>query len=174
MEADSYLMWPNLLEWLSHFNASQPYYIGEQMQIGDVIFAYGGSGFVLSNPAMREVSENRKARLIEYDEYTSNNWAGDQILGWALLNVGVSLLWSWPNLQGRQPQEIYYTAVSYNKKLWCHYAVSYHHMTAEQIMAMWQFERQWAQNVMFNLPCNPFSTIKKLTPFLIAFFSATS
>lgn len=55
IEADSYILWPALLEWLSHFDHLQPHYIGQQMQIGEVVFAYGGAGTILSNVALRKV-----------------------------------------------------------------------------------------------------------------------
>lgn len=35
------------------------------MQIGDVIFAHGGSGFVLSRPALRRIVAYHSARVAE-------------------------------------------------------------------------------------------------------------
>lgn len=38
IEPDTYMMWPNLLEYLLKFEASKPYYICKHMYIGDVLF----------------------------------------------------------------------------------------------------------------------------------------
>ncbi|KAL2357405.1 hypothetical protein BJ546DRAFT_308918 [Cryomyces antarcticus] len=146
MEADTYFIWSSLLEWLAHFDSSKPHYIGERMQTGSVVFAYGGSGFIISNRAMRMVSGDRKARLQEYDKYTQEGWAGDAVLGWALSNVGVGLSWSWPNLQGKRFSELDHAGVSWSKRLWCYYAVSYHHVSSSEIESLYGFEKEWARN----------------------------
>lgn len=56
LEADSYIVWPNVLAWLSRFDFMKPLYIGSPMQIGDIVFAYSGSGIILSNPAAFNLS----------------------------------------------------------------------------------------------------------------------
>lgn len=71
IEADTYLIWPNLLEYLAQFDASKSYYVGKHMYISNILFAYGGAGFAVSNPAMRKLTEHRAARLAEYDKYTA-------------------------------------------------------------------------------------------------------
>lgn len=71
IEADTYLIWPNLLEYLAQFDASKSYYVGKHMYISNILFAYGGAGFAVSNPATRKLTEHRAARLAEYDKYTA-------------------------------------------------------------------------------------------------------
>jgi hypothetical protein len=63
IEADSYILWPALLEWLPHFDHLQPHYIGLQMQIGEVVFAYGGAGIILSNVALRKMVKHWRSNL---------------------------------------------------------------------------------------------------------------
>jgi hypothetical protein len=147
MEADTYLMWPNLIAWLAQLDANRPLYLGTQMQIGDIIFAHGGSGFVISNPAMRKVSEYRASHMEEIDQLTTTEWAGDCVLGKALADAGVPLTWSWPMLQGSRPWDIDHFAEGYEKKTWCHPVVSYHHMTPADIEELWKFDREWFRTV---------------------------
>lgn len=147
LEADSYMVWPNLLAWLARLDHRKPYYIGSPMQIGDVIFAYSGSGIILSNPAMRKISDYRTRRSKELDEYTANNWSGDCVLGKALRDVGVPLVWSWPMQLTSRVWETDHFAEGYGRRPWCYPAVSYHRMEPEDIHAFWEFEQEWFRNV---------------------------
>ncbi|KAI5265624.1 hypothetical protein E4T47_08461 [Aureobasidium subglaciale] len=47
VEADTAILWSNLAEWLAKFDKTQPYYLGNQQQIGDVVFGHGGSGEIM-------------------------------------------------------------------------------------------------------------------------------
>jgi len=70
IELDTYLMWTNLLDYLSQFDAKASHYIGKQMYIGDVLFAHGGTGFILSAPAMRKVIRHWKSHMKVLNQYT--------------------------------------------------------------------------------------------------------
>ena len=147
MEADTYINWPNMLAWLDQFDPVKRLYLGEQMQIGDILFGYGGTGYVLSNPAMRKALKYQKANAKEIEEFTSTQWAGDMVLGWVLGQAGIELHWSWPNLQGQVPSDLDYFAVGWHKRQWCYAAVSYHHMKPSDIVALDRFERSWEGSV---------------------------
>lgn len=54
VETDTYIFWSTLLAYLAVLDPSKPYYTGSQMQIGDVLFAHGGSGFAISRPALEK------------------------------------------------------------------------------------------------------------------------
>ncbi|KAI5862461.1 glycosyltransferase family 31 protein [Durotheca rogersii] len=145
IESDSYMLWQTLLQWLSHFDASKPHYLGMQMQIGDVIFAYGGSGFAISNPALKKVVEHRRANLKSYDDFTAGHWAGDCVLGKALKDAGVNLLWSFPTLVGDQPSDMDYNTSfgGADKTPWCYYAASFHHLPPDEYPKFAKFEEVW-------------------------------
>ncbi|KAF2085245.1 glycosyltransferase family 31 protein [Saccharata proteae CBS 121410] len=144
VEADTYVVWKNLLEFLSHFDAEKPQYLGMQMSIGDVTFAYGGAGFMISNAAMRRVTQHRAQHLPELDQLTAFNWAGDCVLGKAMMDAGMTVFWGWPNIQSGQPTDNEY-GVSYpdNKMAWCFNAVSYHHASPEEIEDFWRWNQDW-------------------------------
>ncbi|KAF9890466.1 hypothetical protein FE257_005871 [Aspergillus nanangensis] len=143
MEADTYFVWPNLLGWLGKFNWREPHYLGNQMQIADVLFAHGGSGFVLSQPAMRKASDLRKSEVDKWISMNDLHWAGDCVLGQLLSDAGVNLLWSWPMLQNGQPADFDPFSEGYYKTPWCYAPVAYHHLGPEQIAELWKFDRRW-------------------------------
>lgn len=70
IESYTYLVWQNVLQYFSLFDAEQPYYIGTPTCIGPVIFAHGGSGFVLSSRAVAKVVRHWRDNLAQFDQYT--------------------------------------------------------------------------------------------------------
>ncbi|KAE8160805.1 hypothetical protein BDV40DRAFT_203686 [Aspergillus tamarii] len=146
MEADTYYSWGTLLEWLSHFDASKPWYIGTETQIADVIFAHGGSGFAISNPAMQQVAKEYTERNVELNEYTDAHWAGDCVLGKVLADVGVPLHFSWPILQNTNIGELDEFTTAFYRRPWCFPAVAFHHLSARDVQDLSNFEqRRWRE-----------------------------
>ncbi|PWY69722.1 hypothetical protein BO70DRAFT_145059 [Aspergillus heteromorphus CBS 117.55] len=142
MEADTYLLWDNLLPWLRRFDSRKPWYLGNQMQIVDAIFAHGGSGFILSRPAMVKAMERWKLSADAWETAVAEHWAGDCMLGLLLEDSGVELTWSWPMVQIAPPGEMDYFSRGYEKRPWCHPAVSFHHMDERGIVELERFERE--------------------------------
>ncbi len=138
VEADTYLVWSNLLLWLARFDPDRPLYIGGQSVIGDQEFAHGGTGFIISQPALVKITQNRADKIAAFDDLTAKEWAGDFVLAKAFRAVGMGLTASWPILQGETPFTLDYTGHH-----WCFPVVSYHHMDAAWIERMWEFEQSW-------------------------------
>ena len=143
MEADTYPVWENLVTWLAQFDPQRPYYLGNQMQIGDVLFGHGGSGFVLSQAALAAADDLWQANVARWDEFTAGQWAGDCVLGQLLNDAGVGLLWAWPHLQREPPGEFDYFNEGYGKKPWCYAPVAFHHLTPEEVRELAEFEQRW-------------------------------
>ncbi|OCK77355.1 glycosyltransferase family 31 protein [Lepidopterella palustris CBS 459.81] len=143
IEPDTYLIWPNLLEYLARFNPSEPYYMGKHMYIDEILFGYGGAGIVLSKPAMQKVSEHRMARLAEYDQFTAEHWAGDCVLGKALDDAGVPLFVAFPHLQGDAPAALDPKTTKRGRTAWCHPAITYHHVHPQEVEDLSAFEQKW-------------------------------
>ncbi|KAJ5885078.1 hypothetical protein N7495_009588 [Penicillium taxi] len=142
MEADTYVSWPTLLAWLARFNPSDPLYIGTETQIADVIFAHGGSGFILSNSGLTAASNEYEARRAELDEFTNGHWAGDCVLGKVLADAGVQLLYSWPILQNSNIGELDEFDQSLYRNPWCYASVAFHHLSSTEIQDLWKFEKK--------------------------------
>jgi len=143
VEADTYLMWANLVAYLAKLDASKELYIGKHMFIGDVLFAHGGSGFVLSAGAIHKVTERWKDNIAEYDRYTAENWAGNMVLGKVLRDVGVQLFWAFPHFQGDPVSALDHNVLKVERRPWCYAPITYHHMRDMDVRQLWEFERAW-------------------------------
>ncbi|KAL2819580.1 hypothetical protein BDW59DRAFT_121100 [Aspergillus cavernicola] len=144
MEADTYIMWPAMMAWLAKLDRTQPKYLGNQMQIRDVIFAHGGSGFVLSRPAMERAAALLEEKRGYWDSITKEEWAGDCVLGILLKEAGVNLDWSWPMLQIAPPKELDHFGSNYGRTPWCYPAVSFHHLKTDDIRELSSLEKMWS------------------------------
>jgi hypothetical protein len=142
IEADTYLVWQNLLEYLALFDPEKPLYMGKHMYIGEELFAHGGSGFALSAAAMKKVTNRWRKHVDEYDAYTTRMWAGDFVLGKALRDVGVELFWAFPHFQGEPISSIGHNVSMADKTPWCYAPITYHHMREDDIRKLWAFEQE--------------------------------
>lgn len=142
MEADTYFFWPNLLAWLAKFDPRKPWYIGTETQIADVVFAHGGSGFIVSRPALEKAVEQYATRAAELNAYTNGHWAGDCVLGKVLFDAGVRLHFSWPLLQNSNLGELDEFNTDLYRKPWCFPAIALHHLTNEDIKDLYRFEHE--------------------------------
>lgn len=143
VEMDTYILWQTLLVYLFDMDWTKPYYLGSQMQIGDVVFAHGGSGYVVSRPTLEMVVRHYVEQNREWEDFTENHWAGDCVLGKAFSDAGVSLSWVWPIFQGDDVGNMNYSVTSWDRRLWCHPSVSYHHLSPFAVGDLWEFEQNW-------------------------------
>ena len=147
MEADTYPIWPNLLGWLQNFDSDRKLYLGNQMQIGDTLFAHGGSGFVLSHAAMHAVADYHASAVEEWEKTTEIEWAGDCVLGMALEKIGIPLTWSWPHVTTQSIWEQDAIGEGFGLRQWCYPPVTFHHMTPADIEKLWEFDRGFFADV---------------------------
>lgn len=147
-ECDGHINWRSLLFWLSHHDPKTPY-VGMLMIIGDVMFAYGGSSFVVSNAAMKSVVKQYTTDIATYEDYTSHHWAGDCVLGKALRDVGVGFTQAWPTFHGESPFNMDYnnSVTGPDPSLWCYHAMTWHHVSPSEIRELTEFEDKWNAEV---------------------------
>jgi hypothetical protein len=143
IEADTYMGWNNLLDYLNKFDDTKSYYIGKHLYINDVEFGYGGAGFVLSNPAMHKVIEQRSEHVSEYEDFTKTHWVGDCALGKVLEDVKVPLHRAFPHFQGDSPASVDPAITKIDRNLWCFPTITYHHVSPAEIEELWHFEQDW-------------------------------
>ncbi|KAJ5212727.1 uncharacterized protein N7498_004373 [Penicillium cinerascens] len=141
LEADTYIVWQNLVNWLAHLDHTRSYYLGSPMQIGDILFGYGGAGVVLSQRAMQRLHSYRIHNQEELEVMTASEWAGDCVLARALQDIHIPLTWAWPMMMTSRPWEIDHFSEGYGRQPWCYPVISYHHMNPRDIEGMWRFER---------------------------------
>lgn len=149
IEADTYIMWATLLQYLNALDHTKNYYIGNQMVIGDDVFAHGGSGFVVSQSAMRVMTDYYATYKMELEAFTDWHWAGDCVLGMAFKKAKIPLTYAWPIFIEEYPGKVPYGKLKGasipdpSKRLWCYPTVSYHHVNPEMVESLFEFEQDW-------------------------------
>ncbi|KAI0378505.1 hypothetical protein F5Y04DRAFT_290925 [Hypomontagnella monticulosa] len=141
LEADTYMLWQNMLEYLAKFNTSHPYYLGKHIHLDDILLAHGGPGFVLSNPASKRVVKYWREHQEEWQQYTKVQVASDVMLGKALEEVDVNLVWPSPFLHENSLATFNWKGLT-DAQPWCFKPVAFHHMTKAEFNMMWHFEEE--------------------------------
>ena len=142
IETDTYIFWQTLLNYLRVLDWRKPYYIGGQIWIGDILFAHGGAGFVVSRPALERVVALFAADQMGWEDFTGRQWAGDCVLGKAFKDAGVELTQAWPIWQADDVGLMDYSRTD-GQRLWCKPTVSYHHVSPAAVEDLWNFEQEW-------------------------------
>lgn len=147
VEDETFILWSTMVQWLAKFDPTQRYYFGAQAQDEEVAYATGGAGIVLSNPAMRAVSQHRANNQADYDGATVTKDTGDMVLGVILRDIGIPLQpRSRPILHDQHPFEIVVAARAYKKMLWC-YPVASFHVASNEIDRLWRAEQDAMRTV---------------------------
>ncbi|KNG50759.1 glycosyltransferase family 31 protein [Stemphylium lycopersici] len=148
IEADTALSWTNLLQWVKRLDYRIPYYNGAPSFISGTQLAQRGPGIVISQGALRRYAKS-------YEESYNSKWekdvgkecCGDLMLAKAMSEAHVEFYTSWPLLQGEQPSTLDYT-----KKHWCVPAISWHHISGEQLTLQWDIEKKWTSEKGWDTP----------------------
>ncbi|RMY61124.1 hypothetical protein D0865_01153 [Hortaea werneckii] len=149
IEGDSFLLWSQLQQYLATLDPTDLIYAGSQMFISGVLFAHGGSGFIVSQPAMQRVVDHYSVHKADIEEFTDGHWAGDCVLGKAFTDSGVPFTNAWPAIQGDYPGLVPYARADGRSvrdeslREWCYPTISYHHMSPGMTQQLWSFEQEW-------------------------------
>ncbi|KAG8627909.1 hypothetical protein KVT40_003782 [Elsinoe batatas] len=143
IEADTSVSWLNLLFWLSTLDAKKPHYIGAGRVVGDISFAHGGSGYILSRPAMETLVRRRKEEgVAKYDarweEETTRHSMGDAILAVALKEAGVEMEGGGSYLQSEN-----LGGLELDEGRLCEPLVTMHHVDAALVSDLWALQGEW-------------------------------
>jgi hypothetical protein len=143
-EADTYIVWPNLVEWLrTKVNSTEKSYFGSVSLLDNVPFAHGGSGYVISGTLLKHLIENNPGVANLYSHKATEHCCGDLILGLALKDrAGVKLKNAHPMFNGEKP-----ISLPFGPGHWCEPILTMHHMNSEEISTLWQFEQTRKGNV---------------------------
>ncbi|KAI9931151.1 hypothetical protein MW887_010808 [Aspergillus wentii] len=143
VEADTYLIWSNLVMWLDRRDPSQPQYLGSPTYLNGEAFAHGGSGIILSRAAMEKVLSDDEDITERYDVRLQKEYYGDYVLMKALEEKGIALEKSWPMMQGKKQNSLPFGPGPGNGvRHWCQPLVTMHGVTPEDVNAIWQLEQQ--------------------------------
>lgn len=160
IEADTFMIWSNLLKWLAQLDWTMPCFLGLPVTMEGQLFAYGGAGWLLSRPAIQRVTQHMASRNDNYEDFTNTTSYGDLILGHVLEQAGVELTEAWPLIQRETP-----TTMEYTKDIWCYPVVTFHHIDAPDIISIWDLEQNWIADA--HAPLLHFDVFNNLiSPFL--------
>jgi hypothetical protein len=146
IEADTYLVWSNLLKWVATLDWRGPYFLGLPVTMEGQLFAYGGAGWLLSRPAIQQMTHHIASQNDDYEYFTNKTSFGDLILGYVLEQAGLGLTGAWPLIQRETPSTMEYT-----KEMWCYPVVTFHHIGALDIKSIWALEQTWIADVQAPL-----------------------
>ncbi|KAJ5166221.1 uncharacterized protein N7482_005002 [Penicillium canariense] len=146
IEADTFLVWSNLLKWLSQLDSGKAYFLGLPVTMEGQLFAYGGAGWLLSQPAIQRMTHHMASQDDDYEHFTNKTSFGDLVLGYVLEQAGLRLTGVWPLIQRETPSTMEYT-----KDLWCYPVVTFHHIDSPDIKSIWDLEQEWLADTQATL-----------------------
>lgn len=87
VDADTYVLWPNLVQWLGKLKSSRKHYLGSVAMMNNFGFGHGGSGYVLSKAAMEEFAGKHPGVGNKYDLRAKEECCGDYVFALAMHEV---------------------------------------------------------------------------------------
>ncbi|KAL2755361.1 glycosyltransferase family 31 protein [Sodiomyces alcalophilus JCM 7366] len=157
VDADTYVLWPNLVQWLRRLDPARKLYLGSVSMLDDYGFGHGGSGYVVSQAALKEMVAPHPGIGNRFDKEASQSCCGDYIFARALENTTQTRVTQslpsnelqWPTINGEKPFTLPFQA-----KHWCQPIVTMHHMNSEEISSFWEYEWQRFANPALS-PSSP-------------------
>ncbi|OHF00075.1 hypothetical protein CORC01_04721 [Colletotrichum orchidophilum] len=138
IDADTYVLWPTLVQWLKNLNPKNKHYLGSVTMIRNFVFGHGGSGYIISQAAMHDMIADHEDVGNKWDVRASKECCGDYIFALAMKdNADVNVHNVWPTINGEKP-----FTLPYGPTHWCHPIVTMHHMNAEEISTFWEYEHK--------------------------------
>ncbi|KAK5682947.1 hypothetical protein LTS10_004475 [Elasticomyces elasticus] len=144
VELDTYVNYDNLYRFLSTFDPTTAHYFGSPVwPKKKLVFAHGGSGFVLSSGAMGKVmilgqkfGDNQRIPGTHFfGQDVEKFCCGDEVLARVLKQSGVSLRGYWPMFNGEKP-----STISFGKDHWCEAVISLHHLHDHDFVELTRWE----------------------------------
>lgn len=87
VDADTYVLWPTLVQWLRQLDYRKKHYLGSVTLISNFAFGHGGSGYIVSQAAMEEFVGRHPGVGNQWDMRTKDECCGDYIFGLAMMNT---------------------------------------------------------------------------------------
>lgn len=93
IDADSYVVWPTLMDWLEQIDARRKIYMGSVAMLGDLPFAHGGSGYLVSRGLMASMFRGKTNVANKYDMEATRTCCGDALFARAVRNeTGIEVI----------------------------------------------------------------------------------
>lgn len=143
MDADSYIMVDNLMDYLEKLDPNTPLYLGCAIYLGDTMFNHGGSGVVLSRAAMQKLFDQFPDIVNETEEEALATCCGDYMVAYALLKANILPSKGYRDYAktGRKFQGESYQKMEFTQDTWCEKVISFHHLKSLDVEMLWEYER---------------------------------
>jgi hypothetical protein len=148
IDADTSLSWVNLVHNLAKLNPDEHHYRGAVHGYGDISFAHGGSGIVISRATMKKMEETRaafeggaKAYDRKYEQMVLGICCGDVSVALAMRDINVTT----QGFDGVSPGSLREWGFPRSQPHVCMPPVTFHKCHPSDVNALYQFEAKWAE-----------------------------
>jgi hypothetical protein len=149
IEADTYVVWSNLVLWLQRLSPADKLYLGSASWLGPQVFAHGGSGYVLSGKLLQQFVDGKPGLASQYDDVFPNYCCGDAVLAQILKHeLDIEVQNYWPQLNGEKP-----STMAFGSVLWCQPVITMHHITPRERSAIFEFEQSRRSQTVCPFEC---------------------
>lgn len=134
IDADTYVVWPSLLQWLKPLDPSVRGWYGSRIYLGETQFAHGGSGAAHSRATVYDFAVTHNGTANRWDSRIPDECCGDLALGKALQEHGNTIVDVEPAISGQSP-----ATMPWLDEFWCTPTVTLHHVepsTMHQLVAL--------------------------------------
>ena len=149
VDDETYVNRPNLMDWLAQYDPEETNFFGNspQPEVPDQ-FATGGSSFILSGKAMKELFGDRKNLIKSWQPYIKEYPSALQlVITLVEMELKVSMGTLWPGSTGFSPSNI-----PFSPTLWCEPVVMMHGVEAEQASELLKVERERVDDLQNHIP----------------------
>ena len=138
IDADTYIVWSSFFAWLRRFDPTEKLYLGAQVPSETVPFAHGGSGYALSRASLAElVGVDAEDLARRFDIAAKTACCGDIELAKILDMKEITITDAHPMINGEKPR-----SYKFGPRLWCQPVITMHHIYAEEMRDLWQFQQR--------------------------------
>lgn len=152
-EIDTLVVWSNVLQMLSRYDPRDPLYIGSPTKgrpLGllwnsqATIFAYGGTGFILSVAGIenllrdKEPGSSHASQLLatKYQRVVRDDCCGDSVLGWVAAQKDIRMLGLYPMFNPHALHDVPLGPGGF----WCQPVISFHRSHPEDMVRFWEWQ----------------------------------
>lgn len=144
IDADTYLLVDNMINYLMTLNARDKLYIGSWVHTDEVDFAHGGSGVAISRGALESSLGEHPDWEHTLEDDTSHNCCGDimvaEMLKKANIIIAPSAVDKYP-YAGKRFQGEPLFGLEASNETWCQPVFTFHHIKPFEVEILWEYER---------------------------------
>jgi hypothetical protein len=147
VDDDTYVDRVNTLDWLAQYNPKTKWFFGNPAVSGVPDgFAAGGSSFILSSGAMKELFKERKDLIKNWEPHIeSHSSAFELVFSVLQAELNLSLTGIWPGVSGADP-----SSVPFSPAIWCERVLMMHHVPPDIASDLFLLQKNRTENHIRN------------------------